>query len=66
MEIQLRKFDMKTISFKPNENTLIGYIIGLELADNMSLLFKGRRTYIFDGDEYKSIKNTQIETSIYF
>ena len=48
------------------ENTLIGYNFGMELANNMTLIFKGSKTYVFEDDGYKSIKNTQIETSIYF
>ena len=56
----------KPFDFEPNENTLIGYNIGVELANNLSLILKGRKTYIFDGENYNSIKNTQIETSIYF
>ena len=53
-------------SFKPNENTLIGYNIGVDLSNNMIVVLKGRTSYEFDGDGYKSVHSTQIETSIYF
>ena len=53
-------------SFKPNENTLIGYNIGIDLSNNMVVLLKGRKSYEFDGDDYKSVHSTQVETSIYF
>jgi len=57
----------KPFDFSPNENTLIGYNIGIELADNMSLIFKGRKTYSKDvNGDYNAVKNTQIETLIYF
>ena len=56
----------KPFDFEPNENTLIGYNFGMELANNMTLIFKGRKTYIFDGEGYSPVKSTQIETSIYF
>ena len=58
--------------FEVNENTLIGLNIGIDIADNMALIFKGRQTYICeletcnDNDDWKPIRNTQIETSIYF
>ena len=45
----------------------IGYNIGIELADNMSLIFKGRKTFTLDSNgNYNAVKNTQIETLIYF
>ncbi len=56
----------KPFDFEPNENTLIGYNFGMELANNMTLIFKGRKTYVFDGEGYSPVKNTQIETSVYF
>ena len=56
----------KPFSFKPNENTLIGYNIGVDLSSNMILVLKGRKSYEFDGDGYKPVHSTQIETSIYF
>ena len=59
--------------FKVNENTLIGLNIGVDIAENMALIFKGRQTYVCelvdgcnDNDDWKPIRNTQIETSIYF
>lgn len=57
----------KPFDFKNNENTLIGYNFGIELADNMTLIFKGRKTYSMNSNgTYNAVKNTQIETSIYF
>jgi len=58
--------------FEINENTLIGLNIGVDIAENMALIFKGRQTYICelnicsDNDDWTPIRNTQIETSIYF
>tara|TARA_Y100000590_G_scaffold446147_1_gene579425 strand:+ start:710 stop:2260 length:1551 start_codon:yes stop_codon:yes gene_type:complete len=58
--------------FDLNENTLIGLNIGVDIAENMALIFKGRQTYICelniceDNDDWTPIRNTQIETSIYF
>ena len=56
----------KPFNFKPNENTLIGYNIGIDLSDNMIVVLKGRKSYEFDGDGYKAVHSTQIETSVYF
>jgi len=56
----------KPFNFKPNENTLIGYNIGVDLSNSMILVLKGRKSYEFDGDGYKPVHSTQIETSIYF
>ena len=57
----------KPFDFKNNENTLIGYNFGIELADNMTLIFKGRKTFSMNSNgTYNAVKNTQIETSIYF
>jgi len=53
-------------SFKPNENTLIGYNVGIDLSNNMIVVLKGRKSYEFDGDDYKAVHSTQIETSVYF
>jgi len=55
--------------FDPNEHTLLGYNIGIDLSDNMILTFKGRKSYvpsIDDPNDYDSVKNTQIETQILF
>ena len=56
------------LKFDRNENTLFGYNIGISLANNLALMLKGRKTYIYDteAESYTPIKNTQIETSIYF
>ena len=59
----------KPFDFEPNENTLLGYNIGIDLSDNMVLIFKGRKSYVPSSDrlnEYESVKNTQIETQILF
>ncbi|MBI44608.1 MAG: hypothetical protein CMG66_00380 [Candidatus Marinimicrobia bacterium] len=56
------------LKFKNNENTLFGYNIGITLANNLALMLKGRKTYVLDHEtgEYNPVKNTQIETSLYF
>ena len=56
----------KPFNFKPNENTLIGYNIGVDLSNNMIVVLKGRKSYEFDGNGYKPVHSTQIETSVYF
>ena len=59
----------KPFDFEPNENTLLGYNIGIELSDNMVLIFKGRKSYVPSTQvlyEFESVKNTQIETQILF
>ena len=53
--------------FKPNQNTLIGYNVGIDMADNMVFILKGRKTYVPNNlGEYNSVKTTQIETQILF
>tara|TARA_Y100000996_G_scaffold163222_1_gene126795 strand:- start:171 stop:503 length:333 start_codon:yes stop_codon:yes gene_type:complete len=58
--------------FNINQNTLVGLNIGIDIADNMALIFKGRQTYICEiekcdsNDDWTPVRNTQIETSIYF
>ena len=56
------------LKFKNNENTLFGYNIGVSLANNLSLILKGRKTYVYNSEteDYSPVKNTQIETSVYF
>ena len=56
------------LKFKNNENTLFGYNIGVSLANNLSLILKGRKTYVYNSEteDYNPVKNTQIETSVYF
>ena len=56
------------LKFEHNENTLFGYNIGISLANNLALMLKGRKTYVYDSESetYNPVKNTQIETSIYF
>jgi hypothetical protein len=56
----------KPFSFKPDENTLFGYNIGVEMADNMVLILKGRKSYVFEDDGYRPVKTTQIETQVIF
>ena len=53
---------------KPDENTLYGYNIGLQMADNMVLLLKGRTSFIFDEQtqDYEPVKTTQMESQIIF
>ena len=53
--------------FKPNQNTLIGYNVGIDMADNMIFILKGRKTYIPNEiGKFTSVKTTQIETQILF
>ena len=58
--------------FEPNENSLFGYNLGIDMSENMTLLVKGRKSYVpngydADGDFiYDSIRTTQIETQIIF
>ena len=57
--------------FEPNENSLFGYDLGIDMAENMALILKGRKSYIpagyVDGIlTYDSIRTTQVETQIIF
>ena len=52
--------------FKPNQNSLFGYNIGINLSNNMIVVLKGRKSYEFSGSDYKPVHSTQIETSVYF
>ena len=58
--------------FDPNENSLFGYNLGLDMADNMVFLLKGRKAYVpsYDSESnltgYDSIRTTQVETQILF
>ena len=61
-----QSYASKPFSFDPDENTLFGYNIGVEMADNMILLLRGRKSYVFDNGEYRPIKTTQVETQIIF
>lgn len=61
-----QSYSDKPFSFKPDENTLFGYNIGVEMADNMVLILKGRKSYVFEDDGYRPIKTTQIETQVIF
>ena len=50
-----------------DENSLFGYNLGLQMADNMVFLLKGRKTYALNefGD-YEPVKTTQFESQIIF
>ena len=61
-----QSYSNKPFSFKPDENTLFGYNIGVEMADNMILILKGRKSYVFEDDGYRPVKTTQIETQVIF
>ena len=61
-----QSYASKPFSFDPDENTLFGYNIGVEMADNMILILKGRKSYVFDNGDYRPVKTTQIETQIIF
>ena len=67
-EIFYQQYDVSNpFDFEPNENTLIGYNIGMDMADNMVFILKGRTTYVPDGQgKFESVKTTQIETQILF
>ena len=67
-ELFYQQYNVKSpFKFEPNENTLTGYNIGVDMADNMVFILKGRTTYIPTGDGgYESVKTTQIETQILF
>ena len=55
------------LSFDPNEDTLFGYNLGIEMSDNMVLILKGRKSYICsENDNCDAVKTTQIETQIMF
>lgn len=50
-----------------DENSLFGYNLGLQMADNMVFLLKGRKTYIQNEfGEYEPVKTTQFESQIIF
>ena len=61
-----QSYASKPFSFNPDENTLFGYNIGVEMADNMILILKGRKSYVYDDGDYRPVKTTQIETQIIF
>jgi len=61
-----QSYASKPFSFNPDENTLFGYNIGVEMADNMILILKGRKSYVYDDGNYRPVKTTQIETQIIF
>jgi len=61
-----QSYSNKPFSFKPDENTLFGYNIGVEMADNMILILKGRKSYVYEDDGYRPVKTTQIETQVIF
>ena len=61
----------KVFNLDPDENTLFGYNVGLEIADNVVFILKGRKSYIKneksnDNFEYEPVKTTQFETQIIF
>ena len=57
----------KVFDFKPDGHTLFGYNVGLEMADNMVFILKGRKTYVQkDNEIYEPVKTTQVETQIIF
>ena len=61
-----QSYSSKPFSFDPDENTLFGYNIGVEMADNMILLLRGRKSYVLDEGRYRPVKTTQVETQIIF
>ena len=61
-----QSYSSKPFSFNPDENTLFGYNIGVEMADNMILLLRGRKSYVLDEGTYRPVKTTQVETQIIF
>ncbi len=65
MFYQQRNID-SPFDFDPNEDSLFGYNVGIEMSDNMVLILKGRKSYACDDDHCDPIKTTQIETQIIF
>ena len=54
-------------SFDPNEDTLFGYNLGIDMSDNMVLILKGRKSFLCsENDDCDAVKTTQIETQIIF
>ena len=50
-----------------DENCLFGYNLGLQMADNMVFLLKGRKTYALnESGDYEPVKTTQFESQIIF
>ena len=66
LDFHLAHLTNPNFKFEPNQNSLFGYNIGVNLSNNMIVLLKGRKSYDFDGSNFKPVYNTQIETSIYF
>ena len=58
--------------FDPNQNSLFGYNLGIDMAENMTLILKGRKSYVPSGFDtnnkiiYDPVRTTQIETQILF
>ena len=67
-EIFYQKSNVKDIfDSSADENSLFGYNIGLQMADNMVFILKGRKTYAQNEfGEYEPVKTTQIESQILF
>jgi hypothetical protein len=61
-----QSYASKPFTFKSDENTLFGYNVGVEMADNMVLVLKGRKSYVYDNGIYRPVKTTQIETQVIF
>ena len=55
------------LNLDPNQDTLFGYNLGIEMSDNMVLILKGRKSYECDNEgDCDAVKTTQIETQIIF
>jgi len=67
-EIFYQKSNVKNIfDSSADENSLFGYNVGLQMADNMVFILKGRKTYAQNEfGEYEPVKTTQIESQILF
>ena len=67
-EIFYQKSNVKNIfDSSADENSLFGYNVGLQMADNMVFILKGRKTYAQNEfGEYEAVKTTQIESQILF
>ena len=67
-EIFYQKINVKDIfDSQNNENSLLGYNLGLQMSEDMVFILKGRKTYVQnENGDYEPFKTTQIETQILF
>ena len=67
-EVFYQKSNVQDIFKSGNdENSLFGYNLGLQMADNMVFILKGRKTYAQNEfGVYEPVKTTQLESQILF